>query len=106
MAFEDAETLSYVLGRLSDLHLAHPGGSHKLFAGEILEKWQRHRQDRIVKVLDFTSKNGTLRKSSPHAYEQAAKEWIIWAALKLMGPEAGAKWLYSYNVENVLGVIA
>ncbi|KAG4277777.1 hypothetical protein FPRO04_07020 [Fusarium proliferatum] len=106
MAFEDAETLSYVLGRLSDLRLAHPGGSHKLFAGEILEKWQRHRQDRIVKVLDFTSKNGTLRKSSPHAYEQAAKEWIIWAALKFMGPEAGAKWLYSYNAENVLGVIA
>ncbi|KAJ4251031.1 hypothetical protein NW762_011681 [Fusarium torreyae] len=106
MAFEDAETLSYVLGRLHNLHLAHPEGSHELFAGDTLEKWQRHRQDRIVKVLDFTSKNGTLRKSSPHAYEQAAKEWIIWAAFKLMGAEAGAKWLYTYNAENVLGVIA
>ncbi|EWG44915.1 hypothetical protein FVEG_05878 [Fusarium verticillioides 7600] len=105
MAFEDAETLSYVLGRLRDSHLAHAGGSHKLFAGDILSKWQRHRQDRIVKVLDFTSKNGTLRKSSPHVYEQAAKEWIIWVAFKLMGAEAGAKRLYTYNAENVLGVI-
>ncbi|KAF4345868.1 salicylate hydroxylase [Fusarium beomiforme] len=106
MAFEDAETLAYVLERIQDMHLTSLDGDHKSIADSILGKWQQHRHDRIVKVMDFTSKNGTLRKSSPHFYEQAAKEWIIWAAFKFMGAEAGAKWLYTYNAEDILGVVA
>ncbi|KAF4956886.1 hypothetical protein FGADI_3489 [Fusarium gaditjirri] len=106
MAFEDAETLAYVLERIHDAHVTHSSSDHKSLSKDTLDKWQRHRQDRIVRVMDFTSKNGTLRKSSPHAYEQAAKEWILWAAFKFMGAEAGAKWLYTYNAEDVLGVVA
>jgi hypothetical protein len=47
--------------------------------------------------------NGNPRKSNPHVYEQAVKEWVVWAAFKFMGPEGGAEWMYSYNAENVLG---
>lgn len=100
MALEDAETLAYVLSRV--------------FAPDfemdtwptILEKWQEHRLARIAKVMDFTSKNGRLRKSSPHFYEQAAKEWVVWAGFKFTGEEGGAQWMYSYNAESVMGALA
>jgi hypothetical protein len=54
-------------------------------------------------VMDFTGKNGYLRKSSPHVYEQAVKEWVVWAAFKFMGPEGGAESMYTYNAKSVLG---
>lgn len=73
MAFEDAETLAYVLSRV----LAPDFDAQAL--SDIVSRWERHRQGRIAKVIDFTTKNGDLRKSSPHFYEQAAKEWVIWA---------------------------
>ncbi|KAK9235883.1 hypothetical protein V1525DRAFT_434239 [Lipomyces kononenkoae] len=100
MAFEDAETLAYVLARVlaSDFNANH--------LSDIVSKWEHHRIDRIVKVVNFTTKNGDLRKSSPHYYEQAAKEWIIWATFKFMGPEGGAHWMYAYNAESVLGALA
>jgi 2-polyprenyl-6-methoxyphenol hydroxylase-like FAD-dependent oxidoreductase len=99
MAFEDAETLAYVLSRV----FASDFDSRSL--PDIVSRWERHRQGRITKVVDFTTKNGDLRKSSPHFYEQAAKEWIIWATFKLMGREGGAHWMYSYNTESVLGAL-
>jgi hypothetical protein len=68
MAFEDVETLAYVLSRVFALDF-------KLdMLPKIFQKWQTHRAARIAKVMDVTSKNGNLRKSSPHVYEQAAKE--------------------------------
>lgn len=33
---------------------------------------------RLQKGINFTTKNGSLRKRSPHYVEQAAKEWVIW----------------------------
>jgi 2-polyprenyl-6-methoxyphenol hydroxylase-like FAD-dependent oxidoreductase len=101
MAFEDADTLSYVLARAFSPDLDQSKSLLELFT-----KWEHHRFDRIAKVIDFTTKNGTLRKSSPHIYEQAAKEWLIWAAFKWMGPEGGAKWMYSYCAESVLAAIS
>jgi hypothetical protein len=97
MVFEDAETLAYVLSRVfaPDLKLDT--------LPKTFQKWQTHRAARIAKVMDFTGKNGYLRKSSPHVYEQAVKEWVVWAAFKFMGPEGGAEWMYSYNAESVLG---
>lgn len=100
MAFEDAETLAYVLSRVFA-----PGFQTEALP-TIFEKWQKHRFARITKVMDFTSKNGSLRKSSPHFYEQAAKEWIVWAIFKFKGEEGGAEWMYSYNAESVLGALA
>lgn len=100
MAFEDAETLAYVLASISK-----PAFGDTQDLARALDKWEQHRRGRINKVIDFTTKNGSLRKSSPHFYEQAAKEWIVWAMFKWMGPEGGAKWMYSYNAENVLGAL-
>jgi 2-polyprenyl-6-methoxyphenol hydroxylase-like FAD-dependent oxidoreductase len=100
MAFEDAETLAYVL---ADFFTPEFGNAKPLT--ELIHKWEQHRFSRISRVVDFTTKNGTLRKSSPHFYEQAAKEWIVWAAFKWMGPEGGAQWMYSYNAECILGTL-
>jgi len=47
-----------------------------------------------------------MRKLSTYAYEQVAKEWIIWAALKIWGPQAGGGWIFSYNPEDVLAAIS
>ena len=105
MAFEDCETLAYTLSRVQDITMLDALADATSVIGDQLSKWQKHRQDRIERVLDFTTKNGTLRKSSPQFYEQAAKEWVIWVAFRFMGPEAGAAWLYSYNAENVLGAL-
>lgn len=98
-AFEDAETLGYVLSRV----FASDFSIEKL--PEIISKWEQHRFARIAKVIDFTTKNGDMRKSSNHFYEQAAKEWLIWAMFEFMGPEGGAHWMYTYNAESVLGAL-
>ena len=99
MALEDAETLAYVFAELAMPVKDDEGEKSRLV--DLTLKWNAHRQARIAKVLDFTTKNGSLRKSSPHYYEQAAKEWIIWAALKFRGSEGGAQWMYEYSAENV-----
>ena len=100
MAFEDAETLAYTLAGVFQPAV---GDTAQLL--RVIAKWEQHRLSRISKVVDFTTKNGSLRKSSPHFYQQAAKEWVVWAAFKWMGPEGGAKWMYSYNAESVLSVL-
>jgi hypothetical protein len=99
MALEDAKTLAYVLTRL----YAPDFSSTKSAPASLMHAWNSHRQRRIAKVMDFTTKNGDLRKSSPHFYEQAAKEWIIWAVFKWAGPDGGAGWMYEYPAESVLG---
>jgi hypothetical protein len=99
MALEDAETLAYVLTRL----YAPDFSSTKSAPASLMQAWGSHCQRRIANVMDFTTKNGDLRKSSPPFYEQAAKEWIIWAVFKLAGPDGGAGWMYEYQAESVLG---
>ena len=100
MALEDAETLAYVLS------LIYAPDFERSQLSDLLDRWQHHRITRIKKVIDFTDKNGALRKSSPHFYEQAAKEWLIWLAFKWMGDEAGAQWMYQYDAESVLAALA
>lgn len=99
MALEDAETLAYAFARI------YADDFQQDNLTNTLQQWQKHRVDRVAKVIDFTSKNGKLRKSSPHRYEQAAKEWLIWAMFKWMGEEGGARWMYSYNAESVQAVL-
>jgi 2-polyprenyl-6-methoxyphenol hydroxylase-like FAD-dependent oxidoreductase len=109
MAFEDAETLAYTLRDILDVqaHHAHMSLEEvKAIRAEKLGIWQRHRLERIAKVLDFTTKNGNQRKATSHLYEQAAKEWLMWAAMKFAGPTGGAAWLYEYNSESVLKLLA
>lgn len=95
MALEDAETLGFTLARIFS-----PDFQQGRLV-ETLSAWSRHRADRIAKVVAFTTKNGTMRKSTPHRYEQVAKEWLIWAMFKWMGEEGGVRWMYSYNTEDV-----
>ena len=99
MALEDAETLAYTIAEsLTPLRQSEDEES-KL--ASLTSKWNAHRHARVARVLDFTTKNGTLRKSSPHFYEQAGKEWLIWAVFKFMGSEGGAQWMYQYSAESV-----
>lgn len=84
MALEDAETLAYTLVRV------YAADSASTSLDELFKAWEGHRMARIAKVIDFTTKNGNLRKASPHFYEQAAKEWLIWAMFKWMG-QGGAQ---------------
>lgn len=97
MALEDAETLAYALPEAS---LPLPDGRRRSVS-KIAAAWNEHRHARVAKVIDFTTKSGTLRKSSPHFYEQAAKEWLMWAMFKWTGPQAGMRWMYEYDGESV-----
>jgi 2-polyprenyl-6-methoxyphenol hydroxylase-like FAD-dependent oxidoreductase len=99
MALEDAETLAYTI---AEALVPLPSGEVPDWRLMTLSaKWNAHRHERVAKVIAFTTKNGTLRKSSPHFYEQAAKEWLVWAMFKWVGPEAGMQWMYQYNPEIV-----
>lgn len=102
MALEDAETLAYTLAE--SLIPPPPKNAKSTYNSHLISlatAWNTHRQSRVKKVLDFTTKNGTLRKSSPHFYEQAAKEWVMWAMFKWTGPEGGVHWMYEYNAESI-----
>ncbi|KAK5991440.1 FAD-dependent monooxygenase nodY2-like protein [Cladobotryum mycophilum] len=105
MAFEDAETLAYTMCRVYSILMVDSSNNPGDVISDQLTKWERHRQERIAKVLDFTTNNGTLRKASPSVYVQTAKEWMIWAIFKFIGSGAGTNWLYTYNAENVLGAL-
>lgn len=101
MAFEDVDTLSYVLARAYS-----PDFSQATDLSDLILKWEHHRQDRVGKITEFTSQSGRMRKPSTYALERVAKEWIIWAALKIRGPQAGGGWIFSYNPEDVLAAIS
>ncbi|GAM38855.1 salicylate hydroxylase [Talaromyces pinophilus] len=101
MAFEDADTLSYVLARAYS-----PDFNQATDLSDLITKWEHHRQDRVGKITVFTSQSGRMRRPSTYVYEQVAKEWIIWAALKIRGPQAGGEWIFSYNPEDVLAAIS
>lgn len=78
MAFEDADTLSYVLARTYS-----PDFIQATSLSHLIMKWEHHRQDRVVKMTDLTRQSGRLRKSSTYVCKKVAREWIIWAALKI-----------------------
>nr|OQO02067.1 hypothetical protein B0A51_18637 [Rachicladosporium sp. CCFEE 5018] len=100
MALEDAETLSYALAMIYGVRsVSKPDHEEDVEADRILV------HERVAKVLVFTSKNGKLRKSSPHLFEHIAEEWLMWAAFKWMGSEGGAQWMYEYAAESVRSVL-
>ncbi|OAG37335.1 hypothetical protein AYO21_08412 [Fonsecaea monophora] len=101
MAFEDAETLSYVLGKssLPDYNQA------KVTEG--LRKWEKHRIQRMSEILDYTIRAGDMRKRSSMFLVQMMKEWTIWALFKFYKYRGGGPgWIYNYNAENILGVVS
>jgi len=50
MAFEDVNTLSYVLARDYS-----PDFNQATDLSDLILKWQHHRQDRVGKISDFTN---------------------------------------------------
>jgi 2-polyprenyl-6-methoxyphenol hydroxylase-like FAD-dependent oxidoreductase len=101
MAFEDADTLAYVLARAISR-----GFDQRKSLPQLFENWERHRFERIGKVMAFTTRGGAIRKSNLSTYEQIAKEWLLWLMFKWTGPEGGAKWMYTYSAESVLADIS
>jgi 2-polyprenyl-6-methoxyphenol hydroxylase-like FAD-dependent oxidoreductase len=99
-AFEDAETLAYVLGGRSLPCYTLPN------LRESLQQWETHRKQRISQILDYTIRAGNIRKRSS-GIMQIFKEWTIWATFKLYGFQGGGPaWIYNYNAECILSIIA
>jgi 2-polyprenyl-6-methoxyphenol hydroxylase-like FAD-dependent oxidoreductase len=98
-AFEDAETLAYVLSKLM-----LPGYSRPDLR-ESLQRWETHRKQRISQILDYTVRAGNIRKRTS-GIMQILKEWTIWATFKLYEFQGGGPaWIYTYNAEGILSII-
>jgi 2-polyprenyl-6-methoxyphenol hydroxylase-like FAD-dependent oxidoreductase len=95
MAFEDTETLAYTISQLDFV-----GNWRKL-----LGIWEKHRQERLEMVKDFTNRNASLRDPGRGYLRQKIKEYIVWGVFKYMGPSAGVEWLYGYNAEDIVGIL-
>ncbi|KAI1630153.1 salicylate hydroxylase [Exophiala viscosa] len=87
-AHEDAVTLADTLASLNDKDVDHLN---------VLRKWESTRQERVKKILAFTSKGGDMRKSSVSTFRQILKEWTMWAYFLWLGPDAGLSWIYDYD---------
>ncbi|KAJ9614301.1 hypothetical protein H2200_002437 [Cladophialophora chaetospira] len=99
-AFEDAESLAYVLGELSLPNCTQPSLREKL------QRWETHRQDRIRQILEYTIRAGNIRKRSS-GMMKVLKEWTIWATFKLYEFQGGGPgWIYNYSAENILSIIS
>lgn len=99
-AFEDAETLAYVLGKLS-----LPGCNLPTLRDN-LQVWETHRQQRISQILAYTIQAGNIRKRSS-GMMQVFKEWTIWAMFKMYEfGSGGPAWIYTYNAEDILGILS
>jgi 2-polyprenyl-6-methoxyphenol hydroxylase-like FAD-dependent oxidoreductase len=83
MAFEDGETLAYAISSFREDPTS-------------LKKWEAHRQARVQQVIDFNNLTAKMREASQYTVVQWAREWFIWAILKVKGPE-GYRWLYGYD---------
>ena len=93
MAFEDAVTLADTLAQLS---------TKESNAKDGLMQWQAARQQRVKKILAFTSKGGDMRKSSVSTFQQILKEWTMWAYFLWVGEDAGLSWIYEYDTKTAV----
>jgi len=87
-ALEDAVTLADTLASLNDKEVKQLN---------VVRKWESTRQERVKRILAFTSKGGDMRKSSVSTFRQILKEWTMWAYFLWLGPDAGLSWIYDYD---------
>lgn len=90
-ALEDALSLADTLASVHDKEVAHL---------DLLRKWESARQERVEKILAFTSKGGDMRKSSVSSFRQILKEWAMWAYFLWLGPDAGLSWIYDHDASH------
>jgi len=83
MAFEDAETLAHAMTKFEE----DPSS---------LQKWEAHRRARVQQIIDFNNMTAKVREATKYDLVQWAREWFIWALLKVKGPE-GYRWMYGYD---------
>ena len=93
MAFEDAETLAYTL--------AHDGGISTLS----LPLWAAHRQQRLRKVIAYTTDTERRRRPSPNRVIQKIKEWFVWGLLWYHGEAGLSGWVSSYDGEEQMASV-
>ena len=96
MALEDGETLAHTIAHVDFL-------ADRM---ALLSKWERHRQSRLKQVKDMTDWSGKQRAPVSNSVVSYLKEWVLWAGLQIKGPLLGMEWLYSYNCEDFLKVLA
>jgi 2-polyprenyl-6-methoxyphenol hydroxylase-like FAD-dependent oxidoreductase len=94
LAFEDAETLAYAISRST------PEETFEC----VLRKWEAHRMERIAMVRRFAATSGITMKPLTY-FQNLAKEWMMWAYMKIKGLDGGMGWIYHYNSENVIGAL-
>ncbi|KIW67550.1 hypothetical protein PV04_06794 [Phialophora macrospora] len=92
MAFEDALTLADTLSALK-----RKENDAESAPRDALKQWQSMRQERIQKILAFTSKGGDMRKHSVSTVQQLVKEWLMWVYFLWVGEEGGLSWIYKYD---------
>lgn len=92
MAFEDAATLADTLASLKE----------KETAANAIKKWQTARQERVKKILAFTSSGGDMRKGSVSTLRQIFKEWAMWLYFHWVGKDAGLSWIYTFDTKKAM----
>ena len=95
MALEDAESLGYTFAR--------PNFETDYL--RLLRTWEKHRQQRLKAVRDFTNRNGRLRSPESTWIVQYLKEWFMWTIFSFAGPKSGMEWLFGYSPENIIGLL-
>ena len=95
MALEDAESLGYTFAR----------NNFSIDYFRLLHTWEKHRQERLKAVKDFTNKNGRLRCPESTWIAQYLKEWFMWAVFHLTGSKSGMTWLFGYSAEDIIGIL-
>lgn len=93
MALEDAITLADTFGLIRD---------KRTVPADFLSQWQTVRQERVKKILQFTSTGGDIRKSSVGTYQQIIKEWVMWAYFWWLGKEGNTSWIYEYDTKTAV----
>jgi 2-polyprenyl-6-methoxyphenol hydroxylase-like FAD-dependent oxidoreductase len=89
IAFEDAETLAYIL--------AHGRDASGGFSARLLSIWEAHRKQRVREVVTYATETEQRRRPSPNAVLQRIKEWVVWGMLWYHGEAGMSRWVSSYD---------
>ena len=95
IALEDAESLAFTIAR----------ANFNTDYLRMLRVWEKHRQERVTAVKQFTNRNGRLRQPESTWIVQYLKEWLMWGVLRYSGATTGLRWLYGYSGEDIVGLL-